>query len=365
LDVQEKACWLALFGASEVDRAAAKRVVYRLAVAEHTPLSVCAGRSAEDLAQLLPELSAEQLEAWERALAHREPSEQMLSDLSSQGMDVLTRADIAYPENLAERLPEPWLPYVLYYRGNVDLMARPCVSVAGTATPNDDAAQLVRTLAEVLSPLPLVLAGGYSQGVDRLMLTESAARAGGTMVMLPFGFAHAAPILRAGDQAVSKGERLELSPYAPETPFSPALGTARTRLVTALADALVFVDPDGQAEDWPGYSDLTAHGGLALIHAPSQASRTAAQGSPAIIAFTNSIEALQRISQHLVLEEDEPGVEEIAVAADTDESPDQVYRFADAASAIARLEETGHVPEKLIRRLREAEKRGTLSTDNE
>ncbi len=348
--------WLVLMHSAQVDRKRAKEALYRWAVEQQQGVKELAGLSAAALQERLPELDAAQATAWQRALDSAEEASLLLATWREQGVHLLTRAEAAYPENWVARLSESWLPYILFYRGNIELLAEPAIWLAGAEAPDEATRQAAEEAATRLGPRAFVLAGGFGKGIDRQALTAGSQALGRTILILPLGFAHAGPILRAGQTAVEQGRRLELSPYAPDAAYSPTLGHARSLLVTALAEALALFEPDSGPDDWPGYEAFTQHGGLALIwergRAKSLAPWQAAGAQP--FGDTQALEAA--LTEHLLLE-----VEEITLAENNAEGPEaEPIRFGDAASAIRRLSETGHVPDKLARRLREAEEQGWL-----
>jgi hypothetical protein len=362
---EEKACWLALLGSSDIDRTVAKHELYRLGVVEQRLLSELAGLEPHSLAQVVPGLDLAEAEKWTVALAGMPEAAKELEHWQAQGIDLITRADLAYPENLSERLPERWLPYVFFYRGDLELLSRPAVYVAGAEAPETSALQLVRALAEALAPLPLACTGGFTQGVDRQMLTDAASFGGGTIVLLPIGFGHASPILRAGQHAIDNGTRLELSPYLPDTAYTPTLGRARTRLTTVLADVLLLIAPDIYPVDWPGLDERAPHGGQVLLWASSGNDIAGLWLDHGALAFAATSEATHSIVQHLGLGADDAAPSDSGPEVVTDLYPDSAVHFDDAASAIARLAKTGRVPEQLMRRLRDAERQGNLGGDDQ
>jgi predicted Rossmann fold nucleotide-binding protein DprA/Smf involved in DNA uptake len=363
MDTGEKPYWSALLNAADIDRALAKRVLYRWIIGEHNSLSTLAGQPAEALREALPELDTEESVRWVSALAGAEDARRELARLQAQGIDVITRADPSYPENLAERLPERWLPYLLYYRGNLDLLDLPAVYVAGVEAGAPQATEWAEALARRLATLPVALLGGYTQGIDRQALSASAASGGTTVLVLPLGMSHAGPILRAGQKVVSQRQRLELSPFSPDAEYTPALGRARTLLTTALADSIVLVEPDAEPADWPGLTELTGHGGAVFVWAPGgseKATHWQAAGATPVVAVTD---AESHIVRHLGLSLDTEDAEPSVMQDGTADAPP--VRFDDADSAIDLLRRTGRVPDSLARRLRDAEQSGRLGEDEE
>jgi len=351
----EPAYWLSLLSTQKLDRTATKRALYRFTVAEGRPLSECAGLPLSSLLDLLPDLQESDAAGWVEALASAPVAAQQVQQWQSLGVHLITRADASYPESLAQRLPEPWLPYLLFARGNLELLDRPTVCTTGAESPDEEASRCAHELAEALAELPLVCLGGYSQGVDRRVLTDVSIAGGSTILLLPIGLAHAASILRAGQQAVDRGIRLELSPYLPDAAYTPALGRARNRLILAMADAMLFIGPAALTGDWPGLAEACTQGTLLLSWKHDLSGIGGAESSPALETFRDAQEAAARIARHLALGEDAQQPDTLVETVDG-----AAIHFDDADSAITQLQRSGHVPAGLMRRLRDAEREGRL-----
>lgn len=353
---------MALMTDPSVDRMQAKAALYRWTIEEQRQLAELAALDANALRGNLPELDKEQARAWQVALSRSPESERVLATWRQQGVELITRADAAYPENWVDRLAERWLPYVVFYRGNLELLASPAVYVAGAESPTETGSAMATEIGSRLGPSAHMLLGGYSQGVDRLALSAASQALGRTILILPLGFAHATPILRAGQTAVEQGRRIELSPYEPDAPYTPALGRARGLLVTALAEALVLVEPDAGPDGWPGYEAMSADGGLTLIWDQSAADTRAPWHRAGAQPFDSAGAAEGLVASHLLPQSEEIRLNDSDAVEDADAEPAQ---FDDADSAIRRLSETGRVPDKLARRLRDAEERGLLGDEGE
>jgi predicted Rossmann fold nucleotide-binding protein DprA/Smf involved in DNA uptake len=355
----ERAYWLALLSDPQVDRSRAKAAIYGWAIEQQQRLDALAGLPSDALRERLPDLDAAQAAAWRQALGQAEAAGQVLAQWQGQGIELITRADAAYPENWVERLAERWLPYTLFYRGNLELLANPAVCLAGAEEPGEAAGDAAEAAAARLGPGAHVLLGGYGQGIDRRALTAGSQALGRTILILPVGFAHAGPILRAGQMAVEQGRRIELSPFEPEAAYAPALGRARSLLVTALAEALALFEPALGPDAWPGYEPFAQHGGLALIWEGGGADMRAAWQAAGARPFADADAIERQIAGHLL-----PAVDEIVLDQESEDALEAgPVQFDDADSAIRRLSETGRVPDKLARRLREAEERGLLGEE--
>ena len=356
----QEALWLALMTDPDVDRMQSKAALYRWAIEEQRQLVELAALDAARLRELLPELDEAQARAWQAALGRAEESERLLAAWRERGVELITRADAAYPENWVDRLAERWLPYVLFYRGNLELLASPAVTVAGAENPTEAGGALATALGSRLGPSAHLLLGGFGQGVDRRALTAASEALGRTILILPLGFGHAAPILSAGQTAVEQGRRIELSPYEPDAVYTPARGRARSLLVTALAEALILIEPTVGPDEWPGHEALAAAGGLTLLWAQSDAVIRAAWEQAGARSFDTAEMAEGLFASHLLPQSDEI---EVDPASADDEPAAEPVQFDDADSAIRQLSESGRVPDKLAQRLRDAEERGWLGDD--
>ncbi len=355
----EKACWLALMTDHRIDRSQAKAVIYGWAIERQQRLGDLVDLQPAALRESLPDLDEAQAAVWRQVLHEAADADRLLASWRQQGVDLITRADAAYPENWVERLAERWLPYVLFYRGNVELLANPAVCLAGAEEPGEEAGAAVEEVAERLGPGSHVLLGGYGQGIDRRGLVAGTQALGRSIVILPLGFAHAGPIMRAGQLAIDQGRRIELSPFEPEATYTPALGRARSLLVTTLAEVLALFEPQVGPAEWPGYEPFAQHGGLALIWQGGAAEMQTAWQAAGARAFVG-VDAIEREIAGRLL----PAVEEILLDEEDEDAPDAgPAQFDDAESAIRRLSETGRVPDALARRLREAEERGWLGEE--
>lgn len=120
----------------------------------------------------------------------------------------------------------------LYAFGNLALLDKPAVAVAGTRTPSWLGRKSAEYYARYLSQeQEIVIVTGGARGVD--------------------GFAHAgsceawiAVLAEGHPPSVTLDSGLVLSPYAPGTEWSVANAMARVRLIVALASVVIAVEPN-------------------------------------------------------------------------------------------------------------------------
>ncbi len=338
----EAAYWLAALSAQAPPRRVVKRALYAWCIEGGRSAADLFGASAEDIAQECA-IQPDEARAILAAGALLERAQRSLDELARRGARVVTRADEAYPDDWA-RLGEEWQPYYAVCRGDLAILTEPGVAVLGATHPDAETASLAQALAQWLAAEGHYLVGGYDEGVDRLAL-EAAAQAGGaTVLVLAEGLLQNRPLLEA-EGARPGALRLVLSPFAPEAPRRENQAVARRALILALCGAAFFLAPDEGPERWPLIGEL-ARGGLGLFlwqrgEEPLPPEWAALGARPfrglGDLRYAPPTEAapLLRLGE---------------AEAEGPEAPPIAFR--DAQEAIARLGQTGKVPEKLAKRLR-------------
>lgn len=349
----EAAYWLALLGASQVKRQLAKRVIHRWCVVGGQPLMALFDLGAAEAAE---RLGLSHAEAAQVLATGPDVAEQRgaLAGLSRRGIGVITRVDAAYPDLLAERLPEERLPYFFFYAGDLENLTQPGVAILGAGAPSPDALALVGGLSAALAEEGHLLVGGYDRGVDRQALEDGHDAGAAITLVLPAGLDTMGAVL----QRLVRGRAdrvLALSPYSADTPYSDALAASRLCLIGALAEVLVLVAPDRGPDELADLRDLFASGATppsrrALAWAGDPGSGTRAW----IDAGAQPFDGVEAGLAHVLARF---GAAPIDASGDTnvDGLPGvEPITFHDADSAIETLEQLGRVPEALARRLREA-----------
>ncbi|WP_174300528.1 DNA-processing protein DprA [Caulobacter sp. S45] len=118
------------------------------------------------------------------------------------GATLLTAGEAAFPPLLAEIDPPP---PVLWARGHVDLLARPCVAIVGARIASAAGQRFARALAADLGQAGYVVVSGLARGVDGA--AHEGALASGTAAVLAGGVDDIYPPEHAGlyDRVVSQG----------------------------------------------------------------------------------------------------------------------------------------------------------------
>lgn len=98
------------------------------------------------------------------------------------GAVTLTPFDVQYPYNLRQIDQPPW---VLYAKGNLDLLHAPSVAIVGTRVPTAYGRHSARELSKELSDLGLTVVSGLAKGIDSHAHEAALDGAGGTIAVLP------------------------------------------------------------------------------------------------------------------------------------------------------------------------------------
>ena len=158
----------------------------------------------------------------------------------NQDMDVrveepyITCLDPCYPEEL-KRLRYP--PWVLFYRGDIRLLARPKASIVGSRDMNEEGRANTILASEILSS-NFVIVSGLAKGVDG-MAHFTALRKGRTIGVIGSGLDIHYPSCNAYLYQKMEKEHLILSEYPAGTPVEKHHFPWRNRIIAALGQFLV------------------------------------------------------------------------------------------------------------------------------
>jgi predicted Rossmann fold nucleotide-binding protein DprA/Smf involved in DNA uptake len=352
--------WFALLTDKHVPRTTAKMLIYRCCLEEGSPLALLLDMQLGEMAERY-EMPVDMARRVLSALQTAPAASARLDQLDEQDVHLMLRADVAYPEALAERLAERWLPYYFFYRGDLELLTEPGVCILGGRQARREAMALAAGLGRSLAERKVPLLGGYDQGVDRAALDAAREVGGRLTIMLPLGLVPFAGVARSMQAEIAEGRLLLLSPFEPEAAHSPALAEARQVPLVALAEALVLIAPETAPEDWATLPPFLLAERRIFIWSGTDAEVARAWVERGAIPFDDARGLHRRLNELFgqaaadPMEPDTAPVEadaELAIDALPDVEP---IAFTDAESAIETLGRTGRVPDILAGRLRDME----------
>lgn len=337
----EAAYWLAVLSVQAPLRRIVKRMLSVWCVENQRSAAALFVSSLEEVAQICG-LAVDEVRPILAARLSLDRAQRAVEELERLGAHVLTRAEDAYPDEFL-RLEEAWQPYSIVYRGDLAILTEPGVAILGTAHPDKETANLARELAQWLVQQGHHLVGGFDEGVDRLALESAAAIGGAATAILAEGLLNARGLVEGEGAGPVQGMRLLLSPFAPDASWRENQAVARRALILALCSAAFFLSPEGGPSQWPLIGEL-GRGGMSLFLWQRGAGALPADWMEVGARPFRGLEDLQS-----------PAIESEASflrLAETEGPEAPPITFRDAQEAIARLGQTGKVPEKLARRLR-------------
>jgi DNA protecting protein DprA len=173
------------------------------------------------------------------------------SHLVDAGVQFCFHGDPEFPRALAN-LPQTHRLQWLFYRGDIGLLDRPCVTVVGTREPTDAGEFLARYAVSCALEFATPVVSGLAHGIDRIVHEWCLRIDLPTISVLGTGMLNTYPVRHTdlGNRIVEAGGLL-LSEYFPDQGPSAANFVWRNRLQAALGRITVPVE-------WAGKSG-TAH----------------------------------------------------------------------------------------------------------
>ncbi|WP_377946524.1 DNA-processing protein DprA [Alkalibacillus flavidus] len=213
-----------------------KRQLLSRYLLEHSHLDPLLDASSTELS-LIFSLPTEQASKLNHLLHDERYKQQMWQRFCN--LSVITWFDSSYPDSL-RLIPDP--PLILYYQGNLKLLATPMISVIGSRTPSQDAEQKISYILKELVKHQFTIVSGMAKGVDGLSHEFALKQKIGTIAVLGFGFNYIYPARhRELFQRISKNG-LILSEYPPETRAQKWHFPERNRIISGLSRATLIVE---------------------------------------------------------------------------------------------------------------------------
>lgn len=133
-------------------------------------------------------------------------------------------------------------PKALFYKGSLDILSRPKVSIVGTRRPNPYTRTMTHELANKLSMAGVVIVSGAAAGVDTL--AHHGAGCENTIAVLPCGIDLRYP--KANTQLIQSIETngLTISQFEPSFEARAWSFVVRNEIVVALGECLIVTEAD-------------------------------------------------------------------------------------------------------------------------
>ncbi|KGE17538.1 DNA-processing protein DprA [Paenibacillus wynnii] len=161
--------------------------------------------------------------------------------MKESGVGLLTILDEEYPELLKETAQPPW---VIYYRGRLELLSRPSVAMVGTRIPTSYGRKVGSCLAEELSEAGLTVVSGLARGIDSVCHEASLMKRGGTIAVIATGMDKVYPPENRDLLRQIAQDGLVVSEYPIGTKSHPGLFPQRNRIIAGISLGTVVVEAD-------------------------------------------------------------------------------------------------------------------------
>lgn len=174
---------------------------------------------------------------WWRGADCQAVAERSLKLMEVYGIGSLVHHHLDYPAMVSE-IFDP--PYLLFYRGNVEAVREPCISVVGTRKPSQEAAQAAFDFAREAASAGYTMVSGLAFGIDATVHKGALAGEGRTVAVLPCGADGVVPLShkRLAATMLERGGCL-LSEYLPGVPAEKFRFPQRNRIIAALSPVTV------------------------------------------------------------------------------------------------------------------------------
>lgn len=184
------------------------------------------GNRAHVLAKGLKELDAERT-------AH------MLEAYSSKDIGIMTILDDEYPSLLKQTAQPPW---VLYYKGAIDIWNKLCIGVVGTRTPTTYGRRAAEQLSESLSSAQVCIVSGLARGIDSAAHVGALKGKGSTIAVLGCSIDQVYPPENKGLYQRIAEQGLILSEYPLHMKSHPGLFPQRNRIIAGLSAGVLVIE---------------------------------------------------------------------------------------------------------------------------
>jgi DNA processing protein len=171
---------------------------------------------------------------------------------ADRDLEYLEQQEIGYFRPKDERMPagltsiyDP--PFVLFYRGNLDLLEKTVLSVVGTRKPTQAGLAAAFSMGAEARAYDVPVASGLARGIDTAGHRGAVSVSGGTIAVLGSGIDYAYPSEnRALYGLIIERGGLVLSEYPPGTEPHQHHFPERNRIISGLAKGVVVVEaPQG------------------------------------------------------------------------------------------------------------------------
>jgi DNA processing protein len=179
-----------------------------------------------------------------RGLAQKKSQMNEIVDLAESlreaGVRLVSLERPHYPASLRSSLKRT-APPLLYALGNVSLLSKSCVAVAGARDASGRGLLIAQSIGEALARQGIVLVSGGAHGTDNAAHAGALRAGGATILVLSCGILRYRPDRAVGEMA-DVSSALYVSELPPNMTWQVGGAMARNRIVCGLASAAIIVE---------------------------------------------------------------------------------------------------------------------------
>lgn len=164
--------------------------------------------------------------------------------MEESAVNMVTVFDEDYPNLLKETAQPPW---ILYYRGRMELLSTPSVAMVGTRMPTAYGRKVGEILTKELSAAGLTVVSGLARGIDSVCHEAALRSGGGTIAVVATGLDRVYPPENKELERLISHDGLVLTEYPLGTKSHPGLFPQRNRIIAGLTYGTVVVEADSRS----------------------------------------------------------------------------------------------------------------------
>lgn len=250
MDSEEQACWLLLTFKCGLSYRVVHDIIEQWCLQNKRTLKAFFAANSQEWTAVchLDEKTVTQIKRANEQLVGQQA---VVEKLKTDAITMITTLDIHYPRLLKATLAPAYLPSVLFYKGNLQLLERTTIAIIGSRSAGELSLTFTRMAASYLAEHDANIISGFARGVDRAAYDGATSIQGCTTIVLPHGIhnvsnVHMTEIL----PKIERGNVLLLSQFHPDASWLVSRAMARNKVVTGLAQIVIVAESNMHGGTW-------------------------------------------------------------------------------------------------------------------
>jgi DNA processing protein len=186
----------------------------------------------------------------------------LVEQLQHEHIHLISVLNPAYPSLLKSSLGRSHIPPVLFFMGDLELLARQTIAIIGSRNASESSLAFTRAVAQYLSQQDSNVISGNARGVDRTAYEGATSTSDGyTTLVLPHGIHKLSKTqMRDLQPRIETGNVLLLSQFHPDAQWVVSRAMERNNVVTGLAQVVIVAESDSKGGTWEGANGALKQG---------------------------------------------------------------------------------------------------------